>query len=56
MDLQTLLIWSVPLIGIIAVVFALFLARDVLARDRGTPEMQRIGNAIFAGATAYLRR
>src|SRR5215210_1388028 len=55
-DLQTLLIWSVPVIGIIAIVFALLLARDVLARDRGTPAMQRIGNAIFAGATAYLRR
>lgn len=56
MNSTTLLIWAVPLIGIIAVAFAAMLAKDVLGRDRGTPEMQRIGNAIFQGATAYLRR
>jgi K(+)-stimulated pyrophosphate-energized sodium pump len=53
---QDLFIWSVPLIGIIGVAFALFLARDVLARDTGTPEMRKIGLAIFEGANAYLRR
>jgi K(+)-stimulated pyrophosphate-energized sodium pump len=55
-DTQTLLIWSVPIISLLGILFALFLARDVLARDKGTPEMQTIGNAIFEGATAYLRR
>jgi K(+)-stimulated pyrophosphate-energized sodium pump len=50
------LIWSVPVIGVIGILFALLLARDILARDTGTPEMRKIGEAIFAGATAYLRR
>ncbi|MGN6564332.1 MAG: sodium-translocating pyrophosphatase [Thermomicrobiales bacterium] len=54
--MQTALIWAVPVLGIIGVVTAFFLARSVLARDTGTPEMQKIGRAIFEGATAYLRR
>jgi len=53
---QDLFIWTVPVIGIIGIAFALFLARDVLRRDTGTPEMQKIGLAIFEGANAYLRR
>jgi len=55
-QVQTLLIWAVPIIGLIGVGFALIMARDVMARDTGTPEMRKIGEAIFAGATAYLRR
>ena len=42
--------------SIAALVFAVFLARWVLARDRGTPAMQKISNAIQVGAEAYLRR
>jgi K(+)-stimulated pyrophosphate-energized sodium pump len=37
-------------------VFALYLARDVLSKDQGTPGMQDISNRIFEGATAYLNR
>ena len=40
----------------IALLFAIFLARWVLARSRGTPEMQKISNAIQQGAEAYLAR
>ena len=40
----------------LALVFAIFLARWVLARSRGTPEMQKISNAIQQGAEAYLAR
>ena len=40
--------------SIFALVFAVFLARWVLARDRGTPAMQKISNAIQVGAEAYL--
>ena len=54
--MQDILIWSVPIIGVIGILFAVYLARDILARDTGTPEMQKIGDAIFTGATAYLRR
>src|SRR5215213_6246406 len=40
----------------VALLFAVFLARWVLARPRGTPEMQKISNAIQQGAEAYLAR
>ena len=39
-----------------ALVFAVFLSRWVLARDRGTPAMQKISDAIQVGAEAYLAR
>jgi K(+)-stimulated pyrophosphate-energized sodium pump len=42
--------------SVLALVFAVFLARWVLAKDRGTPEMQRISNAIQQGAEAFLAR
>ena len=42
--------------GIIAILFALYLARDVLARDTGTPEMQAVAGMIFEGAVAFIRR
>src|SRR5437868_6744271 len=56
MDIVSLLTWFVPVAGVIAVLFALYLARDVLSRDRGTPEMQEIASTIFEGAMAFLRR
>src|SRR3982075_3735321 len=49
--------WPVVLLaGIIAVLFAAWLARDVLSQQRGTTEMQRVASLIFEGATAYLNR
>ena len=42
--------------GIIAVLFALYLARDVLSRDTGTKEMQDVAGTIFEGAVAFIRR
>ena len=50
------LVWMVPATGALAALFALWLARDVLKRDTGTPEMQSIANMIFEGAMAFLRR
>src|SRR4051812_50012498 len=50
------LIWFVPIAGLIAVAFAVYLARDVLGRDKGTPEMQAVASTIFEGAMAFLRR
>ena len=55
MDASTLLP-IIPLAGIIAVFFAIYLARDVLARDTGTPEMQAVAGTIFEGAVAFIRR
>src|SRR3990170_2015257 len=50
------LVWMVPAAGVLAIVFALCLARDVLGRDPGTPAMQEIAGMIFEGAMAFLKR
>src|SRR2546422_718762 len=42
--------------GIIAVLFAVYLARDVLSRDTGTKEMEDVAGTIFEGAVAFIRR
>jgi K(+)-stimulated pyrophosphate-energized sodium pump len=38
------------------VLFAIYLARDVLSRDTGTKEMQDVAGTIFEGAVAFIRR
>ncbi|NUS98455.1 MAG: sodium-translocating pyrophosphatase [Gemmatimonadaceae bacterium] len=53
---QSHLLWIVLGCSVFALLFATWLARWVLARGRGTPEMQRISNAIQQGAEAYLAR
>ena len=50
------LTWLIPVAGVAAVLFALWLARDVLSRDTGTAGMQEIGGMIFEGAMAFLSR
>jgi K(+)-stimulated pyrophosphate-energized sodium pump len=52
------LIYALPVIvfGLLAVGFAIWMAKDVLARDKGTAGMQDISNRIFEGAIAYLNR
>ena len=55
MDATTLQLIILPA-GIIAVLFAIYLARDVLARDTGTPEMEAVAGTIFEGAVAFIRR
>ena len=42
--------------GVIGILFSLFLARQVLGGDKGTPEMQSIADKIYKGAMAFLRR
>jgi len=53
---QSFLIYVVIGASALALIFAIFLARWVLSRSRGTPEMQKISNAIQQGAEAYLAR
>jgi K(+)-stimulated pyrophosphate-energized sodium pump len=50
------LVWIIPVAGVGAMLFAFWLARDVLSRDKGTPAMQEIGGRIFEGAQAFLFR
>ena len=42
--------------GIVALLFALFLAMNVIKQDPGSEEIQFIGRAIQEGANAFLRR
>jgi K(+)-stimulated pyrophosphate-energized sodium pump len=46
----------IPVAGLAAVLFALYLARNVLARDTGTKEMEDVAGTIFEGAVAFIRR
>jgi len=50
------LVFMIPLAGVAAVLYAAYLAWDVLRRDQGTPEMQDVASMIFEGAMAFLRR
>jgi K(+)-stimulated pyrophosphate-energized sodium pump len=51
-----LITWIVPISGIAAVIFAIWLARDVLSRDRGPQAMQEVSGTILEGANAFVRR
>ena len=53
---QTTLLWIILGGSVFTLLFALWLARWVLARDRGDAAMQRISDAIQQGAEAYLAR
>ncbi len=48
--------WIVPISGVLTIIFAILLARNVLKRPTGTPKMKEIGDIIFQGAWAFLKR
>jgi K(+)-stimulated pyrophosphate-energized sodium pump len=50
------LFWLVPIAGLITIIFAIMLARNVLRSDAGTPKMKEIGDMIFEGAWAFMKR
>jgi K(+)-stimulated pyrophosphate-energized sodium pump len=52
------LLYTLPVVafGLLAILFAAWLARDVLSRDEGSKGMQEISAAIFQGALAFLNR
>ena len=52
----SLLQWFIPIAGLLAVGFAIFLARDVLSRDTGTKEMMDVCVTINEGAVAFIKR
>ncbi len=48
--------WLVPVISLVTILFIIYLARYVLAKDTGTPKMREVGDMIFEGAWAFLNR
>ena len=50
------LLTIVIVISVLALLFAGYLARNVLKRDTGTSSMQEVSNAIKIGAEAFLKR
>jgi K(+)-stimulated pyrophosphate-energized sodium pump len=49
-------LWVILVISLLALVFAYYLVREVLASPEGTPKMREISLAVREGASAYLRR
>ncbi|MBE6527701.1 MAG: sodium-translocating pyrophosphatase [Thermoplasmata archaeon] len=50
------LLFMIPVAAVVAVIFAAYFFKSVWKVDKGTPEMQKISNAIETGAMAYLKR
>src|SRR5450759_1784103 len=46
----------IPIAGLLAVGFAIYLSRDVLTRDTGTKEMMEVSATINEGAVAFIKR
>ena len=54
--LEQAMLWGVIVVAFISLIYAYWLWRDTLRRDKGTPAMQKVWNAIKTGANAYLQR
>lgn len=50
------MLFMIPVAAVIAIIFGIYFFRNVWSKDTGTPEMQKISDAIETGAMAYLRR
>jgi len=48
--------WLVPAACAITVIFAIWLIISTLRRSTGTPEMKKVGDMIYEGAWAFLKR
>src|SRR6478735_6823786 len=53
---DTTSLWVILAISVCALLFGLYLRRQVLAAPAGTPKMQEVATAIPEGSSAYLRR
>ncbi len=49
-------LWSVLGIAVLGLLYAGYLAAEMLRKDQGTPEMRKISEAIRLGANAYLSK
>jgi K(+)-stimulated pyrophosphate-energized sodium pump len=48
--------WLVPAACVVTIIFALWLVVTTLRRSTGTPEMKKVGDMIYEGAWAFLKR
>ena len=48
--------WVVPVASVVTVLFAIWLIVTTLRRSPGTPEMKKVGDMIYEGAWAFLKR
>jgi K(+)-stimulated pyrophosphate-energized sodium pump len=55
-SLEQAMLWGVIVVAFISLAYAYWLWRDTVKRDKGTPEMQKVWQAIKTGANAYLQR
>jgi len=53
---ETNSLWAILLVSLLALAFAYYLVREVLAAPEGTDKMKEIAKAIQEGASAYLKR
>jgi len=53
---EQIAIWSVLIIAILGLLYAIFLRFQILKEDKGTSKMQEVWGAIRDGADAYLRK
>jgi len=49
-------LWVILVVSLLALAFAYYLVREVLAAPEGTPKMREIASSIQEGASAYLSR
>ena len=49
-------LWLIVVCGVLAIIYAIWAIRWVLAADAGSPKMQEISAAVREGAQAYLKR
>ncbi|MCA9969396.1 MAG: sodium-translocating pyrophosphatase [Anaerolineales bacterium] len=54
--IETIAVWTVLAIAILGLVYAIFLRRQIMREDKGTPAMIEVWDAIRQGADAYLTR
>jgi K(+)-stimulated pyrophosphate-energized sodium pump len=55
-NLEQSMLWGVIAVAFISLLYAYWLWRDTLRRDKGTEAMQRVWQAIKTGANAYLQQ
>src|SRR4030067_191865 len=53
---EMIALWTVLGIAFLGLAYALFLRRQIMAEDKGTPRMIEVWEAIKQGAEAYLTR